>query len=64
MKYQVKYRVKGTSTWKKAYTSDTSKTIKDLKKGKTYQVKVRAYKKVNGKTYYGKFSDIKTVKVK
>ena len=64
VKYQVKYRVKGTSTWKKAYTSDTSKTIKDLKKGKTYQVKVRAYKKVNGKTYYGKFSDIKTVKVK
>lgn len=64
VKYQIKYRVKGTSTWKNAYTSNTYKTIKNLKAGKTYQVKVRAYKKVNGKTYYGKFSEIKSVKVK
>ncbi len=64
VKYQVKYRVKGTSTWKNAYTSNTYKSISNLKTGKTYQVKVRAYKKVNGKTYYGKFSAIKSITVK
>ncbi len=35
-----------------------------LTKGKTYYFKVRAYKKVSGKTVYGVFSDIKSVKVK
>lgn len=64
VKYQVKYRVKGTSAWKNAYATSTSRTIKNLKKGKTYQVKVRAYKKVSGKTYYGAFSEVKSAKVK
>ncbi len=42
----------------------TSKTIKSLKKGKKYYVKVRTYKTVNGKKYYSAYSKVKTVKVK
>ena len=42
----------------------TKKTVKKLKSGKTYQVKVRAYKAVDGKTYYGTYSAVKKVKVK
>ena len=64
VKYQVVYRVKGTSTWKKVTTTNTYKTVKSLKGGKTYQVKVRAFKKVNSTTYYGKYSKIVTIKVK
>ena len=65
-KYQVRYRVKGTSTWTtKTYSSSTkSKTITGLKSGKTYQVQVRAYKTVSGTKYYGSWSSTKTVKVK
>ncbi len=64
-RYQIAYRIKGTSTWKKVNTTlTTAKTIKKLKSGKKYQIKVRAYKKVDGYTYIGPWSDIKTVKVK
>ena len=63
VKYLIKYRVKNASSWDKTTSDSTSKTIKDLKSGKTYEIRVKAFKKVNGKTYYGKFSDIKTVKV-
>ena len=58
--YQIKYRVKGTSAWKTTTTTAKTKTIKNLKKGKRYQIKVRAYKKVDGKTYYGSWSAVKT----
>lgn len=49
-------------TVKKAKT--VTKTIKKLKKNKKYFVKVRAYKKVNGKKKWGSWSKVKTVKVK
>ena len=39
-----------------------TKTIKNLKKGKQYQVKVRAYKKVGKITYYGSWSTTKVSK--
>lgn len=42
----------------------TSKTISKLKKGKTYYVKVRAYKMVDGKRVYGSFSTVKKIKCK
>ena len=58
--YQIKYRVKGSSSWKTTTTTSTTKTIKNLKKGKVYQIKVRAYKKVDGTTYYGAWSKVKT----
>ncbi|MBR1663767.1 MAG: hypothetical protein IJ696_05515 [Ruminococcus sp.] len=41
-----------------------NKTIKKLKKGKTYYVKVRAYKTVGSTKYYGAYSAVKKVKVK
>ena len=50
-----KFTVKGRSS--------TSKTIKELKKGKTYYVKVRAYKTVNGTKLYGEYSASKKVKL-
>ena len=40
------------------------KTVTRLAKKTRYYVKVRAYKKVNGKNYYGAFSTVKTVHIK
>ena len=44
--------------------STISKTVKKLKKGRTYTFKVRAYRTVNGKKVYGAWSNIKKVKIK
>ncbi len=44
--------------------STTSTTIKKLKSKKTYSVKIRAYKKVDGKKIYGDYSKTKKIKVK
>ncbi len=68
--YQVKYstskkftkKTSKTATVKKATT--TSKTVKDLKKKKTYYIKVRSYKTVNGKKVYSDWSNVKKVKTK
>lgn len=60
--FQIKYRIKGKK-WKTITVSSQKKTLKKLKKGKKYNVKVRAFKRVNGKTYYGDWY-CKTVKVK
>ena len=51
-----------TATVKKGSSKKT--TIKKLAKGKTYYVKVRAYKTVDGKKVYGAWSSVKSVKVK
>ena len=66
VKYQIAYRKKGSSTWKYKTVSSTTykKTLTGLTSGKYYYVKVRAYKKVSGKTYYGSWSSTKKVKVK
>ena len=42
----------------------TSAVISGVIKGKTYYVKVRAYKTVSGKKVYGSYSSVKTVKIK
>lgn len=42
----------------------STKTISKLSKGKTYYVRVRAYKKADGKKYYGAWSKVKKVKIK
>lgn len=44
--------------------SNTSKTIKTSQSGKTYYVRVRAYKTIDGKKVYGSWSKVKSVKVK
>lgn len=55
-------RNKKLITIKKAKT--TKATIKKLKSRKKYYIRVRAYKVINKKKYYGKWSKIKTVKIK
>ena len=65
--YQVTYATnsKFTVGKKNVDMKSTSKTISKLKKGKTYYVKVRAYKKDSkGKKIYGKYSSVKKVKIK
>lgn len=61
-KYEVRYRVKGTTTWKtkSAAASASSATIKSLKKGKKYEVQVRSYKTAAGVKYYSAWSAKKT----
>ena len=60
--YQIAYRVKGTSKWKYTTTTKQSKVIKKLKKGKAYQVKVRAYKAIGKVKYFSTWSKVKTTK--
>ena len=55
----------GTSTMTTKYITDTSKVYRKItgfSSGKTCYVRMRAYKKVSGTTYYSAWSD--TVKVK
>lgn len=66
--YQIRYAANSKFTGSKtvaASKSSTVKTIKSLKKGKTYYVKVRAYKTdVKGNRIYGSYSTVQRVKVK
>lgn len=59
-KYQIAYKLKTAKKWKTTTTKSTKKVIKKLKKGKKYNFKVRAY----GKTGYGAYSAVKTIKIK
>lgn len=67
--YQVQYALNKKFT-KKVKTKNInsflkeSTTIKKLKKKKKYYVRVRAYKKFNGKKVYGAWSNVKKVKIK
>jgi hypothetical protein len=60
--YRIQYRQKGTSKWKtKSVSYKYSKaTVKNLKKGKRYQVRVRAYRTVSSTIYLGPWSLTKT----
>lgn len=66
--YQVQYST--DKKFKKNVTSvnvskkTTKATVKKLKKGKTYRVRIRSYKKIDGKKRYSGWSKVKTVKVK
>lgn len=63
-KYQIKYST-SRKVKKNAKTANTNKTtykFNNLKEGKTYYVKVRAYKVVDGKKVTTKWSKIKRVK--
>ena len=63
--YQIYYKT-GSKVKKAAVAGagKVSKKITKLASKKTYTVKVRAYKKVNGKKYYGKWSKTRKVTVK
>lgn len=61
--YQIQYKHNGKTRkvlvkGKKSVT----KTFKNLRSGKTFKVRMRAYKKVDGRTYYGKYGKWKTLK--
>lgn len=65
--YQVAYSTSSKFTKSKTKTASikgTTKTLKSLKKGKTYYVKVRAYKTVGKVRYYGAYSKVKKIKIK
>lgn len=66
-KYQVQAALNKKFTKGKQTKSVSSKrnsvTISGLKQGKKYYVRIRAYKTIQGKKYYGKWSKIKSVKV-
>ena len=66
--YEVYRSTKKNGKYAAVKTINKGKTVtftnKNLKKGKTYYYKVRAYKVVSGKKVYGKFSTIKKIKFK
>ncbi len=66
--YQLQYALKKSFSGAKSVrvkgVKTTSKTVKSLKTGKTYYVRVRAYKAVGKQTYYSAWSGAKSVKVK
>ncbi|MCC8067182.1 MAG: Ig-like domain-containing protein [Clostridiales bacterium] len=66
--YQIQYSTsktfaKGNKAIKVSGAKKTSKILTGLKKGKTYYVRIRTYKKVNGKTYYSAWSSKMKVKI-
>ncbi|MCD8013750.1 MAG: BspA family leucine-rich repeat surface protein [Lachnospiraceae bacterium] len=67
--YQIQYSTsktfkKGNKTVKVSGAKKTRKVISKLKKGKTYYVRIRTYKKINGVTYYSAWSGKKKVSVR
>ena len=63
--YQLKYKVgKKTKTVNIKSAKTVKKVIKKLKKKQKVSGQIRGYKKISGKTYYGKWAKSKTVKVK
>lgn len=62
--YQIQMK-SGKGSYKQIKTTGkTSYTINKLKKGTKYSFKVRAYRKVGSKIYYGKYSNPKTYTLK
>ena len=67
--YQIQYSTKSNfktnrTTIRVKGAASVSKTVKGLKQNKRYYVRIRTYKKINGKTYYSKWSKAKTFKTK
>ena len=54
----------GKKTVKVTSAKTAKKVIKKLKAKKTYYVKVRSFKKVRGKIYYGAYTSQKKVNIK
>ena len=73
----VKFKPQGNSIWYKlyysededfgyrsVYTNKTGSVFQPLDANKTYYIKMRAYKEVNGKRYWGPYSNVYTVTTK
>ena len=63
VKYDVAYKQKSNGNWKHVKVSATKYKARYLKYNTKYYFKVRAYKVVDGETYYGAWSTIKTKKL-
>lgn len=62
-RYVVYYKTSARGKWRRlTSTTKTSYTKTNLKKGKTYYYKVRAYRTVGRKNYYGSYSATKGLK--
>lgn len=61
--YQYAWRI-GSKGWSKASVNRNVRILRGLKNGSTYQVKVRAYKKIDGERWYGKWSTVSKVRVR
>lgn len=62
--YQIQYSTSNKftgKTVKTVTTKDTTKKIKKLKGRKKYYVRVRAYKKVSGKTVYSSWTEVQSI---
>ncbi len=64
--YQIQYSTnkKFKKGNKSANTTKLSKTVKKLKSKKKYYVRIRTYRKVNGKKIYSNWSKVKNIKIK
>lgn len=66
--YQIQYALNKKFKKSKTLTvnskSAVSKTVRKLKSGKVYYVRIRTYKTVNGKKFYSVWSGYKTVKTR
>lgn len=63
--YRIQYKQNGKTNIIEVSGQNTGTktfTFKNLKSGKNFKVKICAYKKVDGKTYYGNYSKWKTLK--
>jgi len=64
-KYQVYQYDSSSGTWKRLITtSKTSYTVSDLKSGTSYRFRVRAYREISDKKYYGDYESIKVTTTK
>lgn len=68
--YQIQYSKRANFPSSKSKTvtvkgsQTVQKTLSNLTKGKKYYVRIRCYKKLNGKTYISEYSSAKTVMIK
>ena len=66
--YQVQYSTKkdfssGKKTVKVSGDTSSSLVIKNLTSGKRYYIRVRSFKKIGGKRYFSKWSDVRSAKL-
>ena len=64
LQYAMKKSFSGARKVKISKNATVRRTLKGLKAGKTWYVRIRAWKKVDGKTYYSAWSGAKSAKVK
>lgn len=63
--YQIQYAASRSMRGSRTVSASAlTRTLSGLKKGSTYYVRIRAYKKVSGKTYYSAWSSVKNAKVR